>query len=260
MRVRLYHQAQGSGRPVLMIHGHTLDLRIWDGLCGFLDGPGLRTIRYDLRGHGQSDKPARGYHWSDHAADALSVMDDFGIDRCGVVGYSIGGGIAIELALEAPERVARLALLSPVLPDRPFEAEFFDNLREVAKVAKEQGIRAAMLGPWLNSPLWTSSLATPGVRERLEAIIGDFPGAEYLATSRDRVDRGWLVPDRLTEISAPTLVVIGDEELPGFKNFASQTAAGIPGARLEILAGLGHLHLLQDPGRVASLLIRHLVD
>ena len=256
--VRLYHVEEGSGTAALLIHGHTLDVRIWDELCGPISGAGLRIVRYDLRGHGQSSRPDRGYHWADHVADAVAVMDELDIDRCGVVGYSIGGGIAMELALTAPERVERLGLLSPVLPDRPFEPDFFDNLREVARVSREQGIREAMLGPWMDSPLWASSLATSGVRDRLEAIVEEFPGAEYLATARDRVERSWLVPDRLGEISVPTLVVVGEEEMPGFKGYASEIAAGIPGARLEILEGLGHLHLLQDPDRVSTLLIDHL--
>ncbi len=258
--IRLNHLEEGSGPAVLLIHGHTGDLRIWDELTGPMNTAGLRTARYDLRGHGRSSRPERGYHWSHHAVDAVAVMDQLGIDRCGVVGYSIGGGIAIELALTAPERVTGLTLLSPVLPDRPFEPEFFNNLKEVARVAREQGVRAAMLGPWMDSPLWGSALTDAGVRERLETIVADFPGAEYLATARDRVERSWLVPDRLGEIAVPTLVVVGEEDMPGFKGYASEIASGIPGARLEILEGLGHLHLLQDPDRVASLLIRHFVD
>lgn len=257
---RLYHETAGDGAAILMVHGHTLDVRVWSDVRGPLNRAGLRTVAFDLRGHGRSSVPEHGYRMSDHAADALAVMDDCGIVRCAVVGYSIGGGIALELALTHPDRVARLALLSPVLPDRPFENEFFANLREVSRVARSRGIREAMLGPWMDSPLWVGSLDMPRVRERLEAIVGDFPGAEYLASARDRGDRSWLIPDRLSEILAPTLVAVGSEELPGFRGWASEIAAGIPGARLEILDGLGHLHLLQDPDRVASLLIEHLGD
>lgn len=258
--VRLHCETEGSGPAVLLIHGHTLDVRVWSDLSGPLIRAGMRAVRYDLRGHGRSSVPERDYRFSDHAADALAVINGLGIDRCGVIGYSIGGGIAIELALAHPARVTRLALLSPVLPDRPFEAVFFDNLREVAHVARTRGIREAMLGPWINSPLWASSLATPGVRERLETVVSEFPGAEYLATARDTVERDWKVADRLGEISAPTLVVVGEAELPGFRAWAGEIAAGIPGARLEVLHDLGHLHLLQDPERVSSLLIDHLGD
>jgi pimeloyl-ACP methyl ester carboxylesterase len=258
--VRLSWEGEGSGAEVLLIHGHTLDRRIWEDVGGRMRRAGLRTLAYDVRGHGRSSRPDSGYHWSDHAADAAAIMDAAGCPRCSVAGYSIGGGIALELALTMPDRVRRLALLSPVLPDRPFERAFFDNLREVARVVRSQGVRQAMLGPWLESPLWTGSLEAPGVRARLEEIVAEFPGAEYLAQARDRVDREWTVPERLGELSAPTLVAVGERELPGFRSWASEIASGLPDARLEVLDGLGHLHLLQDPDRVAALLIQHLTD
>lgn len=256
--VRLNYLDEGKGGPLLLIHGHTLDLRIWEPLIGPLHEAGLRTVRLDLRGHGGSSLPSRGYHWSDHAADAAAVLDSAGVDRAAVVGYSIGGGIALDMALTMPERVSRLALLSPVLPDRPYEGEFFASLREVARVIRGDGVRAAMVGPWIESPLWRGSVERPGMRDRLIAIVRDFPGADYLAVERDRVERGWTVPDRLSEIHAPALVLVGELELPGFRAWSAEIAERIGGARLEILGGVGHLHLLEDPDRVAALLVDHL--
>jgi len=253
--VRLHFLDQGHGRPVLLIHGHTLDLRIWDELVGPLHAAGRRTIRYDLRGHGRSERPSRGYHWLDHAADAAAVLDAVGVEGAAVVGYSIGGGIALEMALTIPGRVSALVLLSPVLPDREYEPEFFASLREVARTARRDGIRAAMLGPWLESPLWQGSIEWPAVRERLAELVGDFPGADYLATERDRVERSWTVPGRLAEISVPTLVAVGELELPGFRAWAAEIAAGIPASRAEALSNLGHLHLLEDPALIARLIV-----
>lgn len=253
--VRLHFLDDGLGQPVLLIHGHTLDLRVWDGVVGELVAAGRRAIRYDLRGHGRSGRPARGYHWVDHAADAAAVLDAAAVARAPVVGYSVGGGIALEVALTMPGRVSSLVLLSPVLPDREYEPEFFASLREVARATRRDGIRAAMLGPWLESPLWRGSIARPGVRERLAEIVAEFPGAEYLAAERDRVERDWTVPDRLPEIAVPALVAIGELELPGFRTWAAEIAGDIPGARFELLAGLGHLHLLENPALVARLVL-----
>jgi pimeloyl-ACP methyl ester carboxylesterase len=204
-----------------------------------------------------SDRPDSGYHWSHHAADAVAVLDATGVDRAVIAGSSIGGGIALELALTEPDRVDRLVLMSPVMPDRPFEPEFFDNLRRVAATIRSDGVRAAMLGPWLESPLWGNSLESPRVRERLTTIVGDFPGAEYLATERDRVDRGWIAPDRLPEICKPTLVMIGEDELPGFREYAREAAASIPGAKLELIEGCGHLFPIEEAERTAQLIAEH---
>jgi 3-oxoadipate enol-lactonase/4-carboxymuconolactone decarboxylase len=184
-----------------------------------------------------------------------AVLDDAGIESATVVGYSIGGGVALEMALTYSDRLRGLVLMSPVMPDRPFEAAFMDNLREVARVARSEGIEAAMLGPWASNPLFEFSFSKPGVREAAEIINRDFPGAEYLATRRDRVEREWKVPDRLGEIEVATFVIAGDHETPGFRAYAEEAADGIPGARLEIFEGCGHLLPLEEPARVAETII-----
>jgi pimeloyl-ACP methyl ester carboxylesterase len=183
------------------------------------------------------------------------VLDEAGVESTTVVGYSIGGAIALEMALTMPDRLGGLVLMSPVVPDRPFEPAFMDNLREVARVARSEGIRAAMLGPWASNPLFAHSFSKPGIREAAESVNRDFPGAEYLATERDRVDRAWTVPERLAEIELPTVVIAGDRETPGFRAYAEEAAAGVPGARLELFEDCGHLLPLEEPARVAQTII-----
>ena len=131
-----------------------------------------------------------------------------------------------------------------------------DNLKQVARAARTEGIAAAMAGPWAESPLLGASLEKPGVREAVETITRDFPGAEYLATQRDQVERSWTLPERLHEIDQPTTVVVGDLEMPGFRAFADEAATGIPGAHLEILGNCGHLLPLEEPDRVAREILK----
>jgi pimeloyl-ACP methyl ester carboxylesterase len=256
--LQLFFQDVGEGRPVLLIHGHTLDHRIWDWALPQVTGAGLRAIRPDLRGHGRSTRPDHGYHWMHHAADMAAVLDEVGVDHCPVVGYSIGGGIALEMAVTMADRVDAMVLLSPVLPDRPFEESFFGSLLEVARTIRSDGVAAAMRGPWMANPLFATSTLRPEALRKLEEIVADFSGAEYLATERDRVERDWQMPDRLGEIEVPTLVVAGEKELAGFAGWAEEIAQGVPGGRLELLAELGHLHLLEDPERIAELITEHL--
>ena len=256
--VEIFYRDEGEGRAVVLLHGHTLDHRVFDGLSEDLLGAGFRVIRPDLRGHGRSTRPPRGYHWSDHAADVEAVLDATGVDRAAVVGFSLGGGVALELTVERSERVGDLVLMSPVMPDRPFDPEFMANLKAVAGVARTEGIRAAMEGPWMESPLFAVSLAKTGVLEKLSEIVKDFPGAEYLAEARDRVEREWTIPERLGEISAKTLVVAGGREMPGFLAFAREAAEGIPNARLEIIPDSGHLLPLEAGDEVVALILGHL--
>ena len=250
--IEMFYLDEGAGEPVLLIHGHTLDHRIWDDVTPVLVEHGLRVIRPDLRGHGRSTMPSKGYHLSHHAGDMLAVLDAAGVERATVVGFSVGGGIAMELAVTHPERVEALALVAPVMPDRPFEAAFLDNLKAVAKVARTEGIRAAMAGPWASSPLFRVSLAKPGIREKIEPILLDFPGAEYLATERDRVERDWTIPERLQDVQAPTVVLVGGEEMAGFKGYAAEAGERIPGAAWHEVPGCGHLLPVEAPGDVVS--------
>lgn len=245
--VRIHYLDEGSGEPMLLIHGHTFDLRIWDDVMPGLLASGKRVLRPDLRGHGLSDRPDTGYHHSHHAADMAAVLAAAGVDSATIVGYSIGGAIALEMALTMPARVTALVLVAPVLPDRPFEPEFFANLKEVARAIRADGVEAAMLGPWLDGALLATSLDTPGLRAKLIPILRDFPGAEYLATARDRVERDWTVPERLAEITVPTTVLSGERDLPGFRAWAAEIAAAIPVAHLEVVASCGHLLPFEDP-------------
>jgi pimeloyl-ACP methyl ester carboxylesterase len=184
-----------------------------------------------------------------------AVLDAAGVGSATVVGHSVGGGVALEMGVTMADRVDSLVLISPVMPDRPFEAAFMDNLREVAGVVRSEGVQAAMVGPWASSPIFEHSFSKPGVREAMIAVVRDFPGAEYLATERDRVDRGWIVPDRLAEIDIPTSVIAGDSETPGFIAYAEEAGRGIPGAGFELYENCGHLVPLEEPDRVAETII-----
>ena len=253
--IEIFFRDEGEGWPVLLVHGHTLDHRIWDDVVPALRDAGARVIRPDLRGHGRSTMPGSGYHVSHHAGDLLAVLDTAGVASAVVAGFSLGGAIAMEMALESPRRVAGLALIAPVMPDRPFEPAFLENIKAVARVARTEGIRAAMEGPWAASPLFAVSLAKPGIREKLEPILRDFPGAEYLATARDHVARDWTIPDRLHEITVPTAVLVGGREMPGFVEYAREAADRIPNATLTEVPGCGHLLPLEAPAEVARTIL-----
>jgi len=254
--LKIYYRDEGEGQPLLLIHGHTLDGRVFDSAVPGLVEHGFRVIRPDLRGHGLSERPTKGYHWSHHAQDMTAVLQHAGIQSAVIAGFSLGGGIALEMAITVPETADALALLSPVLPDRPFEERFMNNLREVARTARKEGIRKAMEGPWLMSPLFETSFRNPAVLEEARLIIMDFPGAEYLAEARDKVERTWKIPDRLGEITAPTVVAVGEDEMEGFKNFARETASGIPDGQLKEIPSAGHLWPMEHP----DLLVRILID
>jgi pimeloyl-ACP methyl ester carboxylesterase len=115
--LRFHCQQSGDGPDVVLIHGLTGDLSIWF-LCRAMQELAAthRATAYDLRGHGYSDAPPRGYTSADHAGDLLAVMDRLGIARARVVGHSFGGVIALHAAALAPERVEAVVLSDPYFP------------------------------------------------------------------------------------------------------------------------------------------------
>ena len=130
-----------------------------------------------------------------------------------------------------------------------------ESLREVARTIRTEGITEAMAGPWAANPLFAHSFTKEGIREAVADIVKDFPGAEFLATERDRVERDWKLPNRIGEITVPTRVMVGEKEMPGFKAFAEEAANGIPGAVLKVVPDCGHLLPLEAPDAVAEMII-----
>ncbi len=258
--VALFVVAEGDGEPVVLLHGHTLDLRVWDEIVPVLVASGLRTIRYDQRGHGRSASPPGGYRWGDHAADLAEVIARVAGGPAHLVGLSKGGGIALELAVRRPELVRTLALIGPLVPDAPLPDELVASFRAVAKAIRSAGPGAVMGEVWLSNPLIASAAALPGARERLEAMLRTFPAGEYLATARDVPDREWKLTDRLSEITAPTVIVRGEHEVHSFASNAELLATRISSARLMTIPGSGHLVPLEQPAAAAAVLKGFLVS
>lgn len=242
--VALNVAVEGSGPAVVLLHGHTLDLRVWDDVAPVLASRGFRVLRYDQRGHGRSSSPSSGYRWGDHAAD--------------LVGLSKGGGIALELAVRRPKLVRSLTLVGPMVPDFALSEVLVDSFRTLARAIRIEGVQPAMRRLWLPHPLFAPAAASPGARERLEAMLNTFPAGEYFASRRDAADREWRLGDRLVEIVVPTLVVSGEHDIPEFAAMAAFLAERVAGASAEVVPACGHLVALERPRRTTEIVLRFL--
>jgi pimeloyl-ACP methyl ester carboxylesterase len=248
----------GRGEPVALLHGHTLDLRVWDEQAAALLAAGYRVIRYDQRGHGHSASPSSGYRLGDHAADLAALLRHLGAVPAHVVGLSKGGGIALELALREPAMVRSLVLVAPLVPDFALSPGVVDSFRALARAIRADGVQPAIRALWLPHPLIATAHALPEQRARVESMVLDFPAGEYLAGSRDAPDRAWTVVDRLGTLAVPTLVVSGENDVPDFVAMAALVAERVPGCVLEVLAGCGHLVPLEQPAALSAALLAFL--
>jgi 3-oxoadipate enol-lactonase len=256
--VTLHVVEEGAGEPVVLLHGHTLDLRVWDEQAPVWTAAGYRVIRYDQRGHGRSGSPPSGYRFGDHAADLAALLRSLGAAPAHVVGLSKGGGIALELALREPGLLRSLALVAPLVPDYPLSAELVDSFRRFARAIRTDGVEQATREVWIDHPLIASAAAHSGAGPRLAAMVLAFPAGEYLATARDAADRDWKVVDRLAEVAAPTLVVSGERDVSDFAAMARLVAARVPGCTLAVVPGCGHLVPLERGVELARLVLDHL--
>jgi pimeloyl-ACP methyl ester carboxylesterase len=238
---RLWYEIAGNGPPLALIHGFTLDHRMWDDQFEAFAAH-YRVLRYDLRGFGASSVPDGPYR---HEDDLAALLTQFGMERAGIVGLSLGGQIATDFTLAHPQMVTTLVVVDSVLGGHHWSPEWDAAVIPVWKAGRAGDIANAK-SRWLDMGLFTPGRRDPAVGARLEQMVSDYSGWHWL--HHDPV-RGIEPPaaEQLGRIAARTLVVIGDEDLPDFLAVADQLAREIPGAQKLVLPGTGHMANMEAP-------------
>ena len=239
----LHHEVSGSGPAVVLVHSGVTDSRMWDEQVALL-APRFTVARYDLRGFGESPFDPGVFSNLD---DLRGLFDELGIERAALVGNSLGGRIALEFALEHSERVTRLVLVAAGLRDH----DWSENVRRFGQEEEALLGRGDLDGVVeLNLRMW----ALPEVRERVRPMQRR---AVELQAGVEAAERPLQPPasHRLGDVSAPTLVIDGDRDVHDFRELADRFAREIPGARLEVIAGAGHLPSLERPDEFNRLLL-----
>jgi 3-oxoadipate enol-lactonase len=243
--------------PVVLIHGHSADLRLWEPQVPALVGAGYRVVRYDVRGHGRSSVPPTGYDWEHYLADLRALLDHLRVSRAHLAGISMGGAIALELALEEPGRVASLTLLDSALPGFAYSPQFEDDVERLRDAVRAEGPRAAVERHWLTHPIFDGVRRRPEAFAALRRMVLDYPAADYLDEAEYPPPERPAI-ERLHEVSAPTLVVVGELDLPDFRIIADILAENLPRARKLVVPDAGHLPSLERPEEVNPALLSFL--
>ena len=243
--------------PVVLIHGHSADLRLWEPQVPALLGAGCRVVRYDVRGHGRSSVPATGYDWEHYLADLRALLDHLRVERAHLAGISMGGAIALQLALEEPGRVASLALLDSALPGFAYSPEFEDDIERLRDAVRVEGPRAALERHWLTHPIFDGVRRRPKAFAALRRMVLDYPAADYLDEAEYAPPERPAI-ERLHEVRAPALVVVGERDLPDFRIIADILAENLPRARKLVVPDAGHLPSLERPEEVNPALLSFL--
>ena len=243
--MRLYYYAagtRGAGDPVILLHGFPTSSRLWHAVARDFT-PGHRLVIVDLPGYGRSDPPTPARtSCGAHAAAILALLDDLGIERAVMVGHGIGGGVAQAFAIQWPDRLSALALVS--------SAGFGVAPRGMARLARALGPLARFMPPALLAGLVHGSVrrgfedpdrsrltldtclrhfTTPTGRDALAAHLSSLGRCDTSSWSR-----------RLGEVQVPAAVIWGEDDPFYPPALGERIAAAIPNATLEVFRGAAH--------------------
>jgi pimeloyl-ACP methyl ester carboxylesterase len=239
--IRLYYEIHGSGRPLILLHGGLGSIEMFGPNLPAL-AAGRRVVAVDLQGHGRTadiDRPIRTESMAD---DIAALIEHLGLDRPDLLGYSLGGGVAILTAIRRPELVGRLVVVSTPIRRSAFYPEILAQQTQVGAAAAEAMKQTPMYQVYASiAPRpedWAQLLAKIG-----EAMEHDFDFSKLIA-----------------KLTAPTLVVAGDADifppthavevfglLGGGKRDGGWDGSGRPTSRLAILPGLTHYTIFSAP-------------
>ncbi|MFM8528868.1 MAG: alpha/beta fold hydrolase [Ilumatobacteraceae bacterium] len=252
--MELWSETVGDGPALVFLHAAIADSRMWEQQVEAFRMT-HRCVRCDFRGFGRTGLTAGMFA---HARDVLAVLDRHAIDEAVIVGASMGGRVAMELAITAPERVRGLVLVAAGLPGY----QWSDAVRAFGDAeddAIERGdIDTAVdlnLSFWLDGP----SRPAANVDTTTRALVADMQrtALHHFLPHLGNADESLAVPDlsdRLAEIDVPTLVIVGDQDTFDLITIATRLAADIPDAQLHMISDTAHLPSLEAPVAFDSLL------
>ena len=250
--VRLYWKLEGSDQrpPLVLLNSIGTDMSLWDAVVPHLL-PAFRLLRIDTRGHGASDASEGDYSLGMLAADVAAAMDAAGIGQAAVAGVSLGGMIAMQLALDRPDRVSALALIcTSATMDR---AAWADRIAQV-RAAGTGAIADAAMGRFLSSSFTTTH---PDIASSIRRGLEEMSSNGYAGAGAAIRDMALI--DRLPNLRLRVLVAAGDHDISTpFQGHGEHLAATIPGAQVVHLA-TAHLAPIEAPGSLAGALRRFLL-
>jgi 3-oxoadipate enol-lactonase len=242
----LWYEERGSGPAAVLLHQNVVDSRIWDRFVPVVEDR-MQTIRYDQRGYGRSPMWTGPYSPVD---DLVSVLDEARVERAPLVGTSHGGKIAIQAALERPERVSALVLAGAGLVGHRLEVEGTPEQEARWEAAEESGDVAALA--LLDLEIWAPMGADDELRamfvENAEASNGEDPAKEVMSAGR------------LDEIGVPTLVITAAHDVRAINELGEILAREIPGARHAVIEEADHMIQWRAPEELAQLILRFLSE
>jgi len=242
---QIYYEMQGEGPAILLIHAGVADCRMWEAQFEAFSAA-YQVIRFDLRGFGRSDMPSGDFT---NYQDVRALLDHLGVQSAHVIAISYGGAIALDFALAYPEYVDSLILGAPsvsgAVPSQRIK-RFWQEEDAALEAGDLDGATEINLRLWVDGPQRKPGQVDPAVRESVRQMqLAIF--RKEIPDDIEEIDLNPPAIGRLSEITVPTLILVGDLDLQEKAALSARLAAEIPGARQVVLPGVAHMLNMERP-------------
>lgn len=244
-----HYKIVGEGKPVLFLHGNGMDMRMWQPQIEAL-GDNMKMILMDMRGFGASEvtELVPFSFWE----DAVALLKHLELETVDVVGMSLGGAVAMDMAVQKPEMVSSLVLIDAGVSGYPDKLSFPVKLKPVMELAQENNLDEAK-SRWLEQDFFAVSKRDTKVFGAIQQMVDSFSGfywqhGDLEQKMEPRSGR------RLAELDMPTLVLVGEHDLRDFRVMSEYIAEQIDDAVLQVIASAGHVSTMDQPEQVNAIL------
>ena len=251
----IYAEVAGEGPELVLVHEGICDSRMWDEQWERYTRE-FRVLRCDLRGFGRT--PLEPGVFS-NAQDLVDVLEQSGFGRAALLGVSLGGRVVLEVAVARPDLVSALVLVAPGFPGHDWSQEMQDAWGEEEAALEAGDLAEAVevnLRTWVDGPRREPEDVDPDVRARVGEM--QLRAFELQVPVGEAAEEELLVPDladRLSEVKAPTLILVGDEDVPDMQAIAQRLEREIPGSRRETIANTAHVPSMERPREFDELVL-----
>ncbi len=243
-------QRSGQGRPLVFLHGATLDHRMWHPQLALADR--FEIVTCDLRGFGTSPAPVGAFR---HCEDVAALIDDLGLRDVCVIGHSIGAHYALEVALLRPDVVTGLVSVCMSGLTQDYPEDIVAMFGELKRLARTQSVAAAR-SVWARCDWFTQAREHPAIAALLDDYLRDYSGWYWLHDT-PATNLAHPAIERLEQLAVPTLVIDGALDLDYNHRIARTLVSRISRAELLRLPGSGHMASLEAADAVTSAIGQH---
>ncbi|MFC1780232.1 alpha/beta fold hydrolase [Patescibacteria group bacterium] len=247
---KIFYQIDGDGEPIVFIHGFSLDHRMWTKQVEYFSKY-YQVITYDMRGFGKSSIPASEYS---HHEDLNALLKFLKIKKAHIIGLSLGGEVAIDFTLEYLSEVESLTLLSSSLggyTKKTYAVKVDWDIR-----ARKKGMHEGKRN-WLNHEIFRNIVNNSKTHKDLVDMVKYYSGWHWLNNDL-REKLGPPAIDRLKEITVPTMICVGENDIKYFKTILGILNKSITESKKVLISGSGHMVNMEEPIKVNKLIEKHI--